>query len=179
MTVSPNLLVLASVLGGPATGTLTLSASSAAPTQYAVTIPSSLIGKLSVSPSSGSIAAGQSTQVTVTLNSLLSVDTQIAVTPGPHSVTVLLGVGLAAAITPAASPAALLGPGAVPGFGALRGQAPVPGRAAPLGRGAVPALAAAQNSPASLNLAGQLSPAAALSQIKALSSRHHWVQHLP
>jgi hypothetical protein len=108
VTVTPNLLVLASILGGPATGTLTLAASSTAPAQYAITVPSSLIGRLSVSPSSGTIPAGQSAHVTVTLNSLLSVDTQITVTPGPHSVTVLLGVGLAAAIAPAPGPAAVL-----------------------------------------------------------------------
>jgi hypothetical protein len=127
VTVSPSLVVLASVLGGPATGTLTLSASSTAPAQYAVAIPSSLIGKLSVSPSSGSIAAGQSAQVTVTLNSLLSVDTQITVTPGPLSVTVLLGVGLAAAIAPAPSPAAMWSPAAVQSGTAIQNPAAIPG----------------------------------------------------
>jgi hypothetical protein len=105
VTVSPSLLILASVLGGPATGTLTLTAASGALTHYAVTIPSSLLGRLSVSPSSGSIAPGQSTQVTVTVVGLLSVDTQITVTPGGHSITVLLGASLAAAIAPAPSPA--------------------------------------------------------------------------
>jgi RNA polymerase sigma factor (sigma-70 family) len=127
VTVSPSLIVLASILGGPATGTLTLSASSTAPTQYAVTIPSSLIGKLSVSPSSGSIAAGQSAQVTVTLNGLLSVDTQITVTPGPHSVTVLLGVGLAAAIAPAPGPAAMWSPAAGQSRAAIQNPAAIPG----------------------------------------------------
>jgi hypothetical protein len=165
VTVSPSLLVLASVLSGPATGTLTLTASGAG-THYAVTIPSSLIGKLSVSPSSGSIAAGQSTQVTVTLVGLLSVDTQIAVTPGPHSVTVLLGVGLAAAIAPAPNPATIQSPATFPGPAAFPGPATFPDPAAVSGPAAVPSSAA------------QLSPAAALSQIKALSSRHQWVQHL-
>jgi RNA polymerase sigma factor (sigma-70 family) len=104
VTVAPNLLVLASILGGPARGTLTLTAGRGGATHYSVTIPSSLIGRLTATPSSGNIAPGQSVQVTVTLVSLLSADTQITVTPGGRSVTVLLGAGLTAANTGRATP---------------------------------------------------------------------------
>jgi RNA polymerase sigma factor (sigma-70 family) len=110
VTVTPNLLVLASILGGPATGTLTLTAGGGTPTHYAITIPSSLLGRLSVTPTSGTLAAGRSTQVTVTLVGILSADTQIAVTPGGQSVTVLLAVGLDAATVRVPSPVAALSP---------------------------------------------------------------------
>ena len=89
-----NLLVLASILGGPPTGTLTLTAQGGPVSHYEITIPSSLLGKLTVTPSSGSLAPGQSTRVTVTVAGLLSVDTRISVSPGGQSVTVLPGVGL-------------------------------------------------------------------------------------
>ena len=94
VSVSPSLLVLASVLGGPASGTLTLTAGSVPVTHYTISVPSSLAGELSVSPASGSIGAGQSTQVTVTLSGLLSIDTTITVNPGGHSVHVLLGASV-------------------------------------------------------------------------------------
>jgi RNA polymerase sigma factor (sigma-70 family) len=94
VSVSANLLVLASILGGPPTGTLTLTAQGGPVAHYAITISSSLLGKLTVTPSSGSLAAGQSAQVTVTVVGLLSVDTQLSVSPGGQSVTMLLGAGL-------------------------------------------------------------------------------------
>jgi hypothetical protein len=94
VSVTPGVLVLASLLGSPATGTLTLTAGNAPVTHYTISVPSSLLGELSVSPASGSIGAGQSVRATVTLSGLLAVDTTIAVNPGGHSVTVLLGVGL-------------------------------------------------------------------------------------
>ena len=87
--------MLASVLGGPASGTLTLTAGSVPVTHYTISVPSSLAGELSVSPASGSIGAGQSTQVTVTLSGLLSIDTTTTVNPGGQSVHVLLGASLA------------------------------------------------------------------------------------
>jgi hypothetical protein len=143
VAISPNLLVLASILGGPATGTLTLTASSGPVTHYAIAIPSSLIGRLSVTPSSGTIAPGQSTQVTVTVVGLLSVDTRLTVTPGAHSVTVLLGLSLAAAIRPAA----------------IRPTASTPTASTP-----APSAAAVQSPPAPLSPAAALNPAAALTQ---------------
>jgi RNA polymerase sigma factor (sigma-70 family) len=94
VTVSPGTLVLAGLLGGSATGTLTLSAGSTPVTHYAISVPSSLLGQLTVSPAAGSIPAHGRQQVTVTVTGLLSVDTTITVDPGGHPVTVLLGVPL-------------------------------------------------------------------------------------
>jgi RNA polymerase sigma factor (sigma-70 family) len=94
VSVSPGTLALVSLLSGSATGTLTLSAGSTPVTHYTVSVPSSLLGNLTVSPASGSIPAHQSRQVTVTLHGLLSVDTTITVSPGGQTVTVLLGLHL-------------------------------------------------------------------------------------
>ena len=94
VTVSPGTLVLAGLLSGSATGTLTLSAGGTPVTHYTVSIPSSLLGHLTVSPASGSIPAHGSQRVTVTLKGLLSVDTTITVDPGGHLVNVLLGLHL-------------------------------------------------------------------------------------
>jgi RNA polymerase sigma factor (sigma-70 family) len=94
VTVSPGTLILAGLLGGSATGTLTLSAGSTPVTHYTISIPSSLLGHLTVSPASGSIPAHGRQRVTVTVTGLLSVDTTITVGPGGHPVTVLLGVHL-------------------------------------------------------------------------------------
>jgi hypothetical protein len=84
--------VLTATVGG-GTGTLTLTAQNGPISQYTVTVSSTVIGGLTVSPSTGSLASGQSAKITVT-STLLSVDTQITVNPGAHSVTVLLGVGV-------------------------------------------------------------------------------------
>ena len=54
----------------------------------------SLLGELIVSPSSGTLAAGQSTTVSISVSGLASLDTTLTVNPGGHPVTVVLGVGL-------------------------------------------------------------------------------------
>ncbi|HEY2521803.1 MAG TPA: sigma-70 family RNA polymerase sigma factor [Streptosporangiaceae bacterium] len=92
VTVSPGTLVLAGLLSASATGTLTLSAGGTPVTHYAISIPSSLLGHLTVSPATGSIPAHGRQQVAVILKGLLSVDTTITVNPGGHQVSVLLGV---------------------------------------------------------------------------------------
>jgi len=51
-------------------------------------------GKLTVSPSSGSLAAGANVTVTVTSTSLVVLDGQLTVNPGGQTVTVVLSIGL-------------------------------------------------------------------------------------
>jgi len=91
--VSPATLDLVSV-NGTGTGQLTITASGGPVSSYSITAGSSLVGHLTVSPSSGSLTSGQSVTITVTSTSLLGLDGQLAVNPGGHSVTVLLSVGL-------------------------------------------------------------------------------------
>jgi RNA polymerase sigma factor (sigma-70 family) len=88
LTVSPKTVLLSPVLGG----SLTLTASGG-PVGWTITEPASLIGKLTVSPASGTLYAGDSATVTITVHGLVTLDTQLIVNPGGQQVTVLLGLG--------------------------------------------------------------------------------------
>ena len=93
MTISTGTLDLAAV-NGTASGKLTITAKGGPVSDYSITVGSALAGKLTVSPSSGSLAAGASATVTVTSTSLLALDGQLTVNPGGQTVTVVLSVGL-------------------------------------------------------------------------------------
>jgi hypothetical protein len=85
--VSPA-TVLLSTLGG---STLTIEAEGG-PVSWSISEPVSLIGGLNVSPTAGTLQAGQQATVTITVNGLAEVDSVLTVNPGGHSVTVLLGL---------------------------------------------------------------------------------------
>ena len=93
LTISTGTLDLAAV-NGTASGKLTITAKGGPVSDYSITVGSALAGKLTVSPSSGSLAAGASATVTVTSTSLLALDGQLTVNPGGQTVTVVLSVGL-------------------------------------------------------------------------------------
>jgi RNA polymerase sigma factor (sigma-70 family) len=88
LNVSPTTILLAPLLGG----TVTLTANGG-PVNWSISEPGSLIGQLTVYPSSGTIAADGSAQVTIT-TSLISLDSQLTVEPGGQQIAVLVGVGL-------------------------------------------------------------------------------------
>jgi hypothetical protein len=88
LVVSPGTVTLVPGNGG-ATGTLTLTASGGPIQHYQITVRSA--HELSVSPSSGSLTAGESVTVTVTTNSPGPISTWIVVNPGGNKVTVQLG----------------------------------------------------------------------------------------
>jgi RNA polymerase sigma factor (sigma-70 family) len=87
--VSPATIVLTPLLGS----SLRLTASGG-PVHWSISEPASLIGRLNISPMSGTLAAGASTAVSISVSGLASLDTAITVNPGGTPVTVLLGVGL-------------------------------------------------------------------------------------
>jgi RNA polymerase sigma factor (sigma-70 family) len=89
LSVSPGTVVLTPLLGS----SITLTAEGG-PVSWSVSEPASLLGELIVSPSSGTLAAGQSTTVSISVSGLASLDTTLTVNPGGHPVTVVLGVGL-------------------------------------------------------------------------------------
>jgi hypothetical protein len=91
LTVAPSRLVLAVVNGKP-TGAITLTAVGGPVTGYAVTVGSAAVGKLTVSPSSGSLASGASVTITVTSTSLIALDATLTINPGGHAVTVVLAL---------------------------------------------------------------------------------------
>ena len=89
LSVSPGTVVLTPLLGS----SITLTAEGG-PVSWSVSSPASLLGELIVSPSSGTLAAGQSATVSISVSGLASLDTTLTVNPGGHPVTVVLGVGL-------------------------------------------------------------------------------------
>lgn len=88
LSLSTTTVLLSPLLGG----TLTLTASGG-PVSWSISEPVSLVGELSVNPASGALGAGQSVTVTISVTSLLSLNTQLTVQPGGQHVTVLLGNG--------------------------------------------------------------------------------------
>jgi RNA polymerase sigma factor (sigma-70 family) len=92
LSLSTGTLRLVSVKG-VATAKFTLTARGG-PVSYSITPGSSLVGSLSVTPSSGSLASGASVTVTVTSTSLVALNGQLTVNPGGQTITVILSVSL-------------------------------------------------------------------------------------
>jgi RNA polymerase sigma factor (sigma-70 family) len=76
-------------LGG--TSSLTLTANGG-PVNWSISVPSTLLGYLSVSQSAGTLAAGHSVTVQVKVVGLASLDTTLDVKPGDIPVTVAIGL---------------------------------------------------------------------------------------
>ena len=93
LSVSTGQLKLVSV-NGTATGTFTLTATGGPVKDYSITVGSTLAGRLTVSPSSGSLASGASVRITVTSTSLVALDGHLTVNPGGQTITVVLSLGL-------------------------------------------------------------------------------------
>jgi hypothetical protein len=86
ITVSPTTIVLSPLLGGSFTIT-----AHGGPVSWSVSEPSSLIGSVTLSQSSGTVYPGSPVTVTMT-TSLASLDSRVTVYPGGEQVTVLLGL---------------------------------------------------------------------------------------
>jgi RNA polymerase sigma factor (sigma-70 family) len=85
ISVSPGTVVLTPLLGSSFTIT-----AHGGPVTWSVSAPASLLGGLSLSAWSGSLASGQSVTVSIS-TTLVSLDSQITVSPGGRQVTVLIG----------------------------------------------------------------------------------------
>ncbi len=85
--VGPTTVLLSPLLGS----TITLTAEDG-PVSWSISESASLVGALTVSPSSGTLSAGQSVQVTISESGLASLDTQLTVNPGGQQVTVVLAL---------------------------------------------------------------------------------------
>jgi len=86
ISVSPATVVLTPLLGRSFTIT-----AHGGPVSWSIAEPASLIGKVSVSQSAGTLQAGQSATVTIT-TSLASLDSRITVSPGGLQVAVVVGL---------------------------------------------------------------------------------------
>ena len=80
-------------VNGTATSTFTITAQGG-PVSYSIAVGSALVGSVSVSPASGSLASGAGATITVTSNSLVAVAGQLTVNPGGHAITVAISVSL-------------------------------------------------------------------------------------
>jgi RNA polymerase sigma factor (sigma-70 family) len=90
LTVTPTSLLLTPLLGS----SISLTASGG-PVTWSITESSSLVGHLTVSPASGTLAAGQTATISVTAGSVVSLLGQLTVNPGGITVAVTVGVNLA------------------------------------------------------------------------------------
>jgi RNA polymerase sigma factor (sigma-70 family) len=79
---------------GTAIGRFTLTARGGPVSAYSITAGSALAGRISVSPSSGSLAAGASVTITVTSTSLIALDGKLTVNPGGLTITVVVSISL-------------------------------------------------------------------------------------
>ena len=93
LSSSTGRLDLASVKG-TAIGKFTLTARGGPVSAYSITAGSALAGRISVSPASGSLAAGASVTITVTSKSLVALDGKLTVNPGGLTITVVLSISL-------------------------------------------------------------------------------------
>jgi RNA polymerase sigma factor (sigma-70 family) len=93
LSVSTGRLDLVSVKG-TAIGKFTITAKGGPVSAYSISVGSALAGHLSVSPSSGSLAAGASVTITVTSTSLVALDGTLTVNPGGHAITVVVTISL-------------------------------------------------------------------------------------
>jgi hypothetical protein len=92
LVAAPTKLVLSAVKGKAAIGTFTLTAAGGPVSTYAISSASS---KVTVSPSHGTLrAAGARVVITVTVNSLVALDTKIIVKPGYLVITVVFSIKL-------------------------------------------------------------------------------------
>jgi hypothetical protein len=89
LLVSPPMLVLS---GQPASGTIVLTAQGG-PVSYSITIPPGHQGELTVTPSSGSLAAGASATITATAVSTGALNVPVTVEPVGQTVVVRSGAG--------------------------------------------------------------------------------------
>ena len=85
LSVSPSTVSLSALVGG----TLTLTANGG-PVTWSISEPTSLLGLLTVTPSSGTLAAGQSVTVHLSVSLLTALTTTLTVTPGDQIVNLLI-----------------------------------------------------------------------------------------
>jgi RNA polymerase sigma factor (sigma-70 family) len=88
LSMSAGSVVLSPLIGS----SLTLTANGG-PVSWSITEPASVLGALAVSPSAGTLSAGQSVTINLTASQFDSFDTQLTVEPGDQPVTVLLAPG--------------------------------------------------------------------------------------
>ena len=92
MHAAPTSLALSAVKGKAVSGTFVLTAAGGPVSNYVITVPAGVAGEVTVAPASGSLKAGASVSVTVTVKSLVALDTKVTANPGGLVITVVLSI---------------------------------------------------------------------------------------
>jgi DNA-directed RNA polymerase specialized sigma24 family protein len=88
LAVTRTKLALSAVKGKAAKGTFRLAAVGGPVSDYVIKVPAGVAGKVTVAPASGSLASGGLVTVTVTVKSLVALDTKVTAEPGGLVITV-------------------------------------------------------------------------------------------
>jgi len=88
----PDKLLLTSAKGKAVSGFFLLTATGGPVSEYTIEVPAAMAGKVTVSPSNGSLPAGGYVTVTVTVTSNVTLNTYLTVEPGNLTVTVMLKI---------------------------------------------------------------------------------------
>ena len=84
--------MLTAVKGKTASGIFVLTASGGPVSKYTVRVPAAMAGKVTVSPSRGSLPAGGHVAVTVAVTSKVALSTHVTVKPGNLAIQVTLKI---------------------------------------------------------------------------------------
>ena len=92
LLAAPDKLVLTSAKGKAASGFFVLTTTGGPVSEYTIKIPAAVAGRVTVSPSKGSLQAGGYVAVTVTVTSNTALSTYVTVEPGNLTVRVTLKI---------------------------------------------------------------------------------------
>jgi hypothetical protein len=84
--------VLTAVKGKTVTGLFKLTATGGPVSKYSIGVPAAMAGKVTVSPSRGSLSAGGHVAVTVTVTGNVALRTYVTVKPGNLAIQVTLKI---------------------------------------------------------------------------------------
>ena len=89
--MAPDKLTLTAAQGKSVSGYFVLATESG-PVKYAIKIPAAVVGRVKVSPSTGSLPANYYLTVAVTVTSKVALNTYVTVEPGNLTVRVVLTI---------------------------------------------------------------------------------------
>jgi hypothetical protein len=92
LLAAPDKLLLTSAKGKAVSGFFLLATTGGPVSEYTIKVPAAMAGKVTVSPSKGSLPAGGYVTVTVTVTSNVTLNTYVTVEPGSLIVRVMLQI---------------------------------------------------------------------------------------
>ena len=92
LLAAPGELALKAAKGKTVSGLFVLTATGGPVSEYSIRVPAAMAGKVTVSPSGGSLRAGRHVAVTVTVTSNVALSTHVTVKPGNLAIQVMLKI---------------------------------------------------------------------------------------